>query len=146
MQVALLNSCTSMRLGLFNMTVLINSIWGFVRLPRNSSYKIIHLFILCCFMLNFWKFSVNSVADLLELAMLWISINCCWYAWNLWNTSCELIAEITSASWISTECSYRLQRTPIKLQCFALDPVSSAKENIGYIVLDLRAVQEKKQV
>ncbi|NXG10184.1 CE120 protein, partial [Sakesphorus luctuosus] len=41
---------------------------------------------------------------------------------------------------------HRLQRTPIKLQCFALDPVSSAKENIGYIVLDLRAAQEKKQV
>ncbi|NWR67802.1 CE120 protein, partial [Bucorvus abyssinicus] len=40
---------------------------------------------------------------------------------------------------------HRLQRTPIKLQCFALDPISSAKENIGYIVLDLRAVQEKKQ-
>ncbi|KAM6106197.1 centrosomal protein of 120 kDa isoform 2-T2 [Pterocles gutturalis] len=40
---------------------------------------------------------------------------------------------------------HRLQRTPIKLQCFALDRVSSAKENIGYIVLDLRAVQEKKQ-
>ncbi|NXN48524.1 CE120 protein, partial [Rynchops niger] len=40
---------------------------------------------------------------------------------------------------------HRLQRTPIKLQCFALDPVSSAKENIGYIVLDLRAVHEKKQ-
>ncbi|NWR74253.1 CE120 protein, partial [Centropus unirufus] len=40
---------------------------------------------------------------------------------------------------------HRLQRTPIKLQCFALDPVSSAKENIGYIVLDLRAVQEKRQ-
>ncbi|NWX46358.1 CE120 protein, partial [Steatornis caripensis] len=40
---------------------------------------------------------------------------------------------------------HRLQRTPIKLQCFALDAVSSAKENIGYIVLDLRAVQEKKQ-
>ncbi|XP_009944873.1 PREDICTED: centrosomal protein of 120 kDa-like, partial [Leptosomus discolor] len=40
---------------------------------------------------------------------------------------------------------HRLQRTPIKLQCFALDPLSSAKENIGYIVLDLRAVQEKKQ-
>ncbi|KFO89506.1 Centrosomal protein of 120 kDa, partial [Buceros rhinoceros silvestris] len=40
---------------------------------------------------------------------------------------------------------HRLQRTPIKLQCFALDPVSSAKENVGYIVLDLRAVQEKKQ-
>ncbi|XP_014112581.1 PREDICTED: centrosomal protein of 120 kDa isoform X2 [Pseudopodoces humilis] len=40
---------------------------------------------------------------------------------------------------------HRLQRTPIKLQCFALDPVSSAQENIGYIVLDLRAAQEKKQ-
>ncbi|NXJ65784.1 CE120 protein, partial [Rostratula benghalensis] len=40
---------------------------------------------------------------------------------------------------------HRLQRTPIKLQCFALDPVSSTKENIGYIVLDLRGVQEKKQ-
>ncbi|XP_064259548.1 centrosomal protein of 120 kDa isoform X2 [Passer domesticus] len=40
---------------------------------------------------------------------------------------------------------HRLQRTPIKLQCFALDSVSSAKENIGYIVLDLRAAPEKKQ-
>ncbi|XP_026721350.1 centrosomal protein of 120 kDa isoform X3 [Athene cunicularia] len=40
---------------------------------------------------------------------------------------------------------HRLQRTPIKLQCFALDPVSSTKESIGYVVLDLRAVQEKKQ-
>ncbi|CAN8220565.1 unnamed protein product [Coccothraustes coccothraustes] len=40
---------------------------------------------------------------------------------------------------------HRLQRTPIKLQCFALDPVSSAKDNIGYIVLDLRAAPEKKQ-
>ncbi|NXQ45361.1 CE120 protein, partial [Catharus fuscescens] len=40
---------------------------------------------------------------------------------------------------------HRLQRTPIKLQCFALDAVSSAKENIGYIVLDLRAAHEKKQ-
>ncbi|XP_053788214.1 centrosomal protein of 120 kDa isoform X2 [Vidua chalybeata] len=40
---------------------------------------------------------------------------------------------------------HRLQRTPIKLQCFALDPVSSAKETIGYIVLDLRAAPEKKQ-
>uniref|UniRef100_A0A8C3T6U4 Centrosomal protein of 120 kDa n=1 Tax=Chelydra serpentina TaxID=8475 RepID=A0A8C3T6U4_CHESE len=39
---------------------------------------------------------------------------------------------------------HRLQRTPIKLQCFALDPISSTKENIGYIVLDLRAAQEKK--
>ncbi|NXE48495.1 CE120 protein, partial [Casuarius casuarius] len=40
---------------------------------------------------------------------------------------------------------HRLQRTPIKLQCFALDPVTSTKENIGYIVLNLRSVQEKKQ-
>ncbi|OXB76039.1 UNVERIFIED_CONTAM: hypothetical protein H355_000299 [Colinus virginianus] len=40
---------------------------------------------------------------------------------------------------------HRLQRTPIKLQCFALDPLSSVKENVGYVVLDIRAVQEKKQ-
>ncbi|NXA27006.1 CE120 protein, partial [Ibidorhyncha struthersii] len=40
---------------------------------------------------------------------------------------------------------HRLQRTPIKLQCFALHSVSSAEEKIGYIVLDIRAVQEKKQ-
>ncbi|KAF6356723.1 centrosomal protein 120 [Rhinolophus ferrumequinum] len=40
---------------------------------------------------------------------------------------------------------HRLQRTPIKLQCFALDPVSSAKETIGYILLDLRTAQETKQ-
>ncbi|XP_063088508.1 centrosomal protein of 120 kDa isoform X2 [Cavia porcellus] len=40
---------------------------------------------------------------------------------------------------------HRLQRTPIKLQCFAVDPVSSAKETIGYIVLDLRSAQETKQ-
>ncbi|NWV00024.1 CE120 protein, partial [Upupa epops] len=40
---------------------------------------------------------------------------------------------------------HRLQRTAIKLHCIALDSVSSVKENIGYIVLDLRAVQEKKQ-
>ncbi|KAM8792765.1 centrosomal protein of 120 kDa [Eudromia elegans] len=40
---------------------------------------------------------------------------------------------------------HRLQRTPIKLQCFALDPLTSSRENIGYIVLDLRAAQERKQ-
>lgn len=40
---------------------------------------------------------------------------------------------------------HRLQRTPIKLQCFALDPLSSTKETIGYIVLDLRTAQETKQ-
>lgn len=42
--------------------------------------------------------------------------------------------------------SCRLQRTPIKLQCYALDSLSSSKETVGYIVLDLRAVQEKRQV
>ncbi|XP_077318312.1 centrosomal protein of 120 kDa isoform X2 [Lithobates pipiens] len=41
---------------------------------------------------------------------------------------------------------HRLQRTPIKLQCFALDTLTSAKESIGYVVLDLRAAQEIKQV
>ncbi|NWJ04309.1 CE120 protein, partial [Crypturellus undulatus] len=40
---------------------------------------------------------------------------------------------------------HRLQRTPIKLQCFALDPITSSRENVGYIVLDLRAAQERKQ-
>ncbi|XP_072272132.1 centrosomal protein of 120 kDa [Pyxicephalus adspersus] len=40
---------------------------------------------------------------------------------------------------------HRLQRTPIKLQCFALDTLTSAKESIGYVVLDLRAAQETKQ-
>ncbi|XP_032809390.2 centrosomal protein of 120 kDa isoform X1 [Petromyzon marinus] len=37
---------------------------------------------------------------------------------------------------------HRLQRTPIKLQCFAVDS-PSAKEPVGYVVLDLRSVQEK---
>ncbi|XP_045890052.1 centrosomal protein of 120 kDa-like [Micropterus dolomieu] len=40
---------------------------------------------------------------------------------------------------------HRLQRTPIKLQCFAVDPVSKRRESVGYIVLDLRSVQEVKQ-
>ncbi|XP_063820288.1 centrosomal protein of 120 kDa isoform X1 [Pseudophryne corroboree] len=40
---------------------------------------------------------------------------------------------------------HRLQRTPIKLQCFALDTLTSAKESVGYVVLDLRTAQEKKQ-
>lgn len=42
-------------------------------------------------------------------------------------------------------CS-RLQRTPIKLQCFAVESVTRRKENVGYIILDLRSVQEGKQV
>ncbi|KAM3611764.1 uncharacterized protein V6R79_023822 [Siganus canaliculatus] len=40
---------------------------------------------------------------------------------------------------------HRLQRTPIKLQCFTLDSVSNKKESVGYIILDLRSVQEVKQ-
>ncbi|XP_026072887.1 centrosomal protein of 120 kDa-like isoform X1 [Carassius auratus] len=40
---------------------------------------------------------------------------------------------------------HRLQRTPIKLQCYAVDSSSSARECVGYIVLDLRSLQEIKQ-
>ncbi|XP_053329933.1 centrosomal protein of 120 kDa [Spea bombifrons] len=40
---------------------------------------------------------------------------------------------------------HRLQRTPIKLQCYALDTLTSAKESVGYVVLDMRVAQEKKQ-
>ncbi|XP_062854380.1 centrosomal protein of 120 kDa isoform X2 [Trichomycterus rosablanca] len=40
---------------------------------------------------------------------------------------------------------HRLQRTPIKLQCYAVDSNTSAKECVGYIVLDLRSLQEVKQ-
>ncbi|XP_016353863.1 centrosomal protein of 120 kDa-like [Sinocyclocheilus anshuiensis] len=38
-----------------------------------------------------------------------------------------------------------LQRTPIKLQCYAVDSGTSARECVEYIVLDLRSVQEIKQ-
>ncbi|XP_062828214.1 centrosomal protein of 120 kDa isoform X2 [Anolis carolinensis] len=40
---------------------------------------------------------------------------------------------------------HRLQRTPIKLQCFAVDSSTAAKDSIGYVILDLRTAQEKKQ-
>ncbi|XP_069379308.1 centrosomal protein of 120 kDa isoform X2 [Paralichthys olivaceus] len=40
---------------------------------------------------------------------------------------------------------HRLQRTPIKLQCFTVDSVSKKRDCVGYIVLDLRSVQEVKQ-
>uniref|UniRef100_A0A671KE96 Centrosomal protein 120 n=1 Tax=Sinocyclocheilus anshuiensis TaxID=1608454 RepID=A0A671KE96_9TELE len=40
---------------------------------------------------------------------------------------------------------HRLQRTPIKLQCYAVDSGTSARECVEYIVLDLRSVQEIKQ-
>lgn len=42
--------------------------------------------------------------------------------------------------------SCRLQRTPIKLQCYAVDPTNAKKENVGYIILDLRSVHEARQV
>ncbi|XP_060787860.1 centrosomal protein of 120 kDa isoform X2 [Neoarius graeffei] len=40
---------------------------------------------------------------------------------------------------------HRLQRTPVKLQCYAIDSNNSARECVGYIILDLRSVQEVKQ-
>ncbi|XP_051950494.1 centrosomal protein of 120 kDa-like [Xyrauchen texanus] len=40
---------------------------------------------------------------------------------------------------------HRLQRTPIKLQCFTVDSSTSARKCVGYIILDLRSVQEIKQ-
>ncbi|XP_067886022.1 centrosomal protein of 120 kDa isoform X2 [Heterodontus francisci] len=40
---------------------------------------------------------------------------------------------------------HRLQRTPIKLYCYAIDSLSLAKESVGYIILDLRSVQETQQ-
>ncbi|XP_077073658.1 centrosomal protein of 120 kDa isoform X2 [Siphateles boraxobius] len=40
---------------------------------------------------------------------------------------------------------HRLQRTPIKLQCYAVDSGSGARESVGYIVLELRSVQDVKQ-
>lgn len=40
---------------------------------------------------------------------------------------------------------HRLQRTPIKLQCYTVNTTTSARECVGYIILDLRSVQEVKQ-
>jgi len=39
---------------------------------------------------------------------------------------------------------HRLQRTSIKIQCYAYDNSSTMKEMIGYVVLDLRSVQAKQ--
>ncbi|XP_071098431.1 centrosomal protein of 120 kDa-like [Haliotis cracherodii] len=41
---------------------------------------------------------------------------------------------------------HRLQRTSIKIQCFAYDVQSTLKEAIGYVILDLRAATTNKQV
>ncbi|XP_076337105.1 centrosomal protein of 120 kDa-like isoform X2 [Tachypleus tridentatus] len=39
---------------------------------------------------------------------------------------------------------HRLQRTPIKLHCFAINNSTEAKEPVGYVVLDIRPAQENK--
>ncbi|XP_046857009.1 centrosomal protein of 120 kDa-like isoform X1 [Xenia sp. Carnegie-2017] len=38
---------------------------------------------------------------------------------------------------------HKLQRTPIKLQCFAIDTILLNKEMVGYVILDLRSAQTK---
>ncbi len=56
-------------------------------------------------------------------------------------------SSISASLSLSVFCSsHRLQRTPIKLQCYAVDSGTSARECVGYIILDLRSVQEIKQV
>ncbi|XP_068452332.1 centrosomal protein of 120 kDa [Clinocottus analis] len=40
---------------------------------------------------------------------------------------------------------HRLQRTPIKLTCFAVDALTKRSDSVGYVVLDLRSVQEVQQ-
>lgn len=39
---------------------------------------------------------------------------------------------------------HRLQRTSIKIQCYASDSTSTAKEAVGYVVLDLRSITTKQ--
>ncbi|XP_013385110.1 centrosomal protein of 120 kDa isoform X2 [Lingula anatina] len=39
---------------------------------------------------------------------------------------------------------HRLQRSSIRVQCYAYDPLSTMRENLGYIVLDLRSAQNKQ--
>nr|XP_042908370.1 centrosomal protein of 120 kDa-like [Parasteatoda tepidariorum] len=41
---------------------------------------------------------------------------------------------------------HRLQRSPIKLQWYAVDLDLTKKETIGYMVLDIRLAQEKLEV
>jgi len=38
---------------------------------------------------------------------------------------------------------HRMQRTPIKLQCYMIDQLTKAHDSVGYILLDLRSVQTK---
>ncbi|XP_035665756.1 centrosomal protein of 120 kDa-like [Branchiostoma floridae] len=37
---------------------------------------------------------------------------------------------------------HRLQRTPIKLQCYAVDTLTSAKEAVGYVIIDIRQAKQ----
>ena len=39
---------------------------------------------------------------------------------------------------------HRLQRTSIKIQCYAVDTATTMKESVGYVVLDLRSAHNKQ--
>ncbi len=39
---------------------------------------------------------------------------------------------------------HRLQRTSIKVQCYAVDPNTTVKEAVGYVVLDLRSASTQQ--
>lgn len=41
---------------------------------------------------------------------------------------------------------HRLQRSTIKIQCYACDTESTMRESVGYVVLDLRSIGPNKQV
>ncbi|RUS71785.1 hypothetical protein EGW08_020454 [Elysia chlorotica] len=41
---------------------------------------------------------------------------------------------------------HRLQRSSIKIQCYAYDKHTTMKESVGYVVLDLRSASPKKQI
>ena len=38
---------------------------------------------------------------------------------------------------------HKMQRTPIKLQCYAVDTSTMIRESVGYVLLDLRGAQQK---
>jgi len=40
---------------------------------------------------------------------------------------------------------HRMQRTPVKLQCYVVDQLTKSKQSAGYILLDLRGVQTKEK-
>lgn len=41
---------------------------------------------------------------------------------------------------------HKLRRTPVKLQCYAIDRQSGKKESVGYIVLEIRSAQDSVRV